>query len=315
MKLFVKGALVAILALSMTACSLINDDDQPFNVFDTKMDESVHYDKSVKGFSQIELEMDITVSDVEVISTNGTDIVFDQEANLKELLATAKYEEHGDTLKVIYSNKDSYKLKAQSQNSKITIKIPEEIKIKIDSNLNVGDYKIDANKLVLTEVNLETNVGDTTLSSNADQSSLSYIKMSSDVGDLFLDIENAESLDTVKMDTNTGEIRSYFDGNYEQRLELAADTDVGDMHLSFKGDFKEAVNLDLDANVGDIKLELPKGHEMVFDIKSPEFTSSLDWANIEYSKSRDQYKVDGDESQINIKINLNVGDGKFSYSN
>ena len=294
---------------------MINNDDQPFNVFDTKMDESVHYDKSVKGFSQIDLEMDITVSEVEIISTNGTDIVFDQEANLKELLATVKYEEQGDTLKVIFSNKDSYKLKAQSQNSKITIKVPEEIKLKIDSNLNVGDYKIDANKLELTEVNLETNVGDTTLSSNADQSSLSYIKMSSDVGDLFLDIENAESLDTVKLDTNTGEIRSYFDGNYEQRLELVADTDVGDMQLSFKGDFKEPVNLDLDANVGDVKLELPKGHAMVFDIKAPEFTSSLDWANIDYSKSRDQYKVDGDESQFNIKINLNVGDGKFSYSN
>ncbi len=315
MRLFFKGVLVTTLALSLTACSLINNGEQPFTVFDTKMDESVHYDRSVKGFSQIELEMDITVSDVEIISTNGTDIVFDQEANLKELLATAEYEAHGDTLKVIYSNKDSYKLKAQSQNSKIIIKVPEEIKLKIDSNLNVGDYKIDANKLELTEVNLETNVGDTALSSNVDQSSLSYIKMSSDVGDLFLEIENAEALDTVKLDTNTGEIKSSFEGNYDQRLELVADTDVGDMQLSFKGAFKEVVNLDLDANVGDVKLELPKGHEMAFEIKAPEFTSSLDWANIDYSKSRDQYKVEGDKSQFNIKLNLNVGDGKFSYSN
>lgn len=310
---------IIFMSLSITACSYFtkeNDDQSLFqNAFDNTLDEKISYSKDLSGYDKIELNMDLTVSDVKIDVSNDHQLKYDQAANRQELLATVEYKEKGDTLIITFVNDKKVNIIAGSQTSKTQVMIPEGVEVKLDTNLDVGDMTINAKDITFTEITSNSDVGDINLFATKSQDQLSYISISSDVGDLNVNVDKgAKTLETIKLETNTGRIKTSLDGNYEEAITLTAHIDVGDVKLESKGNFEKQVEIDVKSSVGDVTISVPKNHEMSVKPSITEFTSSLDLEDIPFEKSKGEYLLDGNKSIFKIDLTVTVGDATILYA-
>lgn len=308
-----------ILSLSITACTYFTKEDNKSSLFekalDNTLDEKISYVKDLSDYDKIELNIDLTVSDVNIAVSNDRSLKYDQAANREELLASVDYKEKGDTLIITFKNDKKINIIAGSQTSKTEILIPEGVKVLYDTNLDVGDVTINAKNIDFTEITSNSNVGDISLLATKAQDQLSYISISSDVGDLAVNIdEGAKILDTVKLKSNTGKISTRFDGNYEAPIALTANIDVGDIKLDSPGNFEKQVEIDVKSSVGDVTISVPKEHQIELKPTLTEFTSSLDIKEIPFDKSKGEYTVKGDKSAFKIDLTVTVGDATLLYS-
>lgn len=315
-KLLLTMTVIAV-AITVSACTFWNKNDgEGFSLLDNELDESVNFNEDLSNYKKLELNVDLSVSEVKIEATNGDTLKYAQKANKIELLANLTKEENGDTIVLTFKNEKNPKLISGSQTSETTILIPEGIEVVIHSDGDVGDLSIDLDSITVLEIDATTNVGEINLNGNQDQSKLSYIKTTSDVGDIHT-LLNGEmnALEQIVANTATGEIEIKINGEFERVMEVDVKSSVGDISLDFDGNYDESVSVIATTNVGDIDLFVPRAHEIVLDADTAEFTSKLEIDDMPFTKSKSIYTIEGDKSPFNIDLTVNVGDATIKYSN
>lgn len=308
---------IIAVAFSVSACTFWNkNDEEGLSLLDNTMDESVSFNEDLSNYKTLELNIDLSVSDVTIEAINGDTLKYSQKANKVELLAGLTKEDNGDKIILTFKNEENPKLISGSQTSKTVILVPEGVEVVIHSNGDVGDYKIDMDSLKVAEIDASTNVGDIDLTANQDQLILSYIKTTSDVGDIRTTLNgDMNALEQIVANTATGEIDINLNGSFETAIDIEAKSDVGDITLDFEGDYEEAVTIMAASSVGDMDLFVPRKHEVVLEAHTTEFTSKLEIDDMPFSKSKSIYTIDGDESKFSIDLTVTVGDATVKYSN
>ncbi len=308
---------IIAVAFSVSACTFWNKNDgEGFAFLDNEMDESVSFNEDLSNYETLELNIDLSVSDVTIEATNGDTLKYSQKANKVELLADLTKEENGDKITLTFENEENPKLISGSQTSKTVILVPEGIEVVIHSNGDVGDLMIDLDSITVTEIDASTNVGDIDLTANQDQSKLSYIKTTSDVGDIRTTLNgDMNAIEQIIANTATGEIDINLNGSFESAMGVEAKSDVGDITLNFDGDYDEAVTIMAASSVGDMDLFVPRKHEIVLEAHTTEFTSKLEIDDMPFAKSKSIYTIEGDESKFSIDLTVTVGDAAVKYSN
>ncbi|GAB6106827.1 DUF4097 family beta strand repeat-containing protein [Fusibacter bizertensis] len=306
---------LVILSLSMSACTYLTKEENKIPFFDNTLDKKVSFAKDLSDYDKIELNIDLTVSEVNLDVSSDHQLKFDQAANREELLATADYKEKGDTLIITFKNEKKLNIIAGTQTSKTEILIPEGIEVILDTNTDVGAVKINTKDILYTEITCNANVGDIDIYATKSQDQLSYINLSTDVGDLNVNLDKgAEKLETVELKSNTGGIKSSLKGTYSQPLALSARTDVGDINLKTSGDFEAQVEINAKSSVGDVTISVPENHEVKLKPTLTEFTSSLNIKDIPFNKSKGVYAIEGNKSNFEIDLTVTVGDATILYA-
>lgn len=309
-------ATLILLSISLTACTYWTNDDDGFDLLDSDLDESINFEKDLSSYDRIEINIDLTVSSVDVEAINGDTLKYEQKANREELLADFDFSDNGDTAVLTFKNDHGFKIASGTQNSEAFIQIPKGIEVVFISNLDVGDCELKLNDVDMVEIDASTNVGQIKIESNDDLEVLSYIKATSDVGDITLNLEGTlETLEDVNLSTNTGKISARFDGELSKALAIESKTDVGEITLNFGGKYKSQVTCKAESSVGDVRIYVPKNHAVELDANMTEFTTSLEISDIPFTKSKSTYKIDGDESLFKIDMTVSVGDATVKYSN
>jgi uncharacterized protein YxeA len=308
---------IIAVAFSVSACTFWNkNDSEGFSFLDNEMDESVSFNENLSNYETLELNIDLTVSDVKIEATNGDTLKYSQKANKVELLAGLSKEDNGDKIILTFKNEENPKLISGSQTSKTVILVPEGIEVIIHSDGDVGDLVIDLDSLTVLEIDASTNVGDIELSANQDQSKLSYIKTTSDVGDIHTVLNgDMNALEKIVAKTATGQIDINLNGSFESEIDVDAKSDVGDITLDFDGTYDDAVSIKVASSVGDMALFVPRKHEIVLEAHTTEFTSNLEIDDMPFTKSKSRYNIEGDKSTFNIDLTVTVGDAAIKYSN
>lgn len=306
---------LVILSFSISACTYLTEGKNKIPFFDNTLDKKVSFAKDLSDYDKIELNIDLTVSEVKLDVSSDHQLKFDQAANREELLATVEYKEKGDTLVVTYKNDKKINIIAGSQTSKTEILIPEGVEVLLDTNTDVGSITVNAKEILFTEITCDANVGDIDIYATKTQDQLSYINLSTDVGNLNVSLDKgAKKLETVELKSDTGGIKASLDGTYSQPLSLKARTDVGDIKLESKGDFEAQVDIDAKSSVGDVTISVPEKHEVKLKPTLTEFTSSLDIKDIPFNKSKGVYVIEGNKSIFKVDLTVTVGDATISYS-
>ena len=304
-------------AISLSACTFWNNNEgEGFSLLDNDMDETISFNEDLSDYKKLELNVDLSVSEVKIEATNGDTLKYTQKANKTELLAGLTKEENGDTIVLTFKNEKNPKLISGSQTSETVILVPEGVDVVIHSNGDVGDLNIDVDGLSVLEIDASTNVGDISLSGNQDQTKLNYVKTTSDVGDIHTVLNgDMNALEQIVANTDTGEIDISINGAFKSAIDVDAQSDVGDIRLDFDGNYDETVTIITSSSVGDVDLFVPRKHEIVLEAHTTEFTSSLEIDDIPFTKSKSIYNIEGDESTFNIDLSVTVGDATVKYSN
>lgn len=314
-KLLLTMTIIAV-AISVSACTFWNNDGEGISLLDNEMDESVSFNEDLSNYDKLELNVDLSVSEVTIEATNGDTLKYSQSANKKELLADLTKDQNGDTIVLTFKNEKNPKLISGTQTSKTIILIPEGIEVVISHDGDVGDLYLDLDQLNVLEIDANTNVGAIEVIGNQDQNQLSYLKATSNVGDIKTVLNGKmQALEQIVTNTNTGEIDISLDGTYESAIDLEAKSDVGDIRLEFEGNYEESVNVITTSSVGGLNLFVPRKYKIVLDADTTEFTSNLVIDDIPFTKSKSIYSIEGDAGVFNIDLKVNVGDATVKYSN
>ena len=91
---------IIVLMFAISGCKVIEDTSEKISQLDADMDKKVSYTQSLKGFDEIELHVNLTVSEVKIQYSDDDEIQFNQKSNRDELLAKQMVDEVGDTLKI-----------------------------------------------------------------------------------------------------------------------------------------------------------------------------------------------------------------------
>ncbi len=314
-KLLLTMTIIA-LAFSLSACTFWTKDGGEGFSLDNELNESVSFNEDLSSYDKLELNIDLSVSEVTIEATNGETLKYSQKANKVELLAGLTKDINGDTIVLTFKNEKNPKLLSGSQTSKTVILVPEGIEVVIHQNGDVGDIEIDLDSLTVLEIDANTNVGDIGLNGNQDQTKLNDIKIITDVGDIQT-VLNGEmpALEQIVANTATGKIDISINGTFESAIDVEARADVGDVRLDFDGNYDKPVTVITSSSVGDLNLLVPKKHKIVLDAHTTEFTSSLEIDEIPFVKSKSTYNIEGDKSIFKIDLSVTVGDATIKYSN
>lgn len=316
MKRIILGIILMLSFTSLAGCTFWTNDENKSTFFDGTLSESIRFEEDVTGFDQVKLSLDLSVSSVTVESIKGKKLIYEQKSNRKELLADVNKNTSGNALDLHFKNDQRLKITTGTQNSEVTIRIPEGLTLIYESNVGVGDMEIALDDLKVNDLNVKLNVGKIHVFSKQDQNTLEKIILNTDVGDIKTDLNGAfDVLKEVYAKSNTGSVKLLLEGSYANTISISGQSDVGEVHIDLPGSFKKPVTCKVNSSVGDVMVRLPKNHEIVIDAKTTEFTSNLELKDLKYSKNKERYTVTGDKSKISVDLSITIGKAVVAYSN
>lgn len=313
MKKYYKVVIGLLFILLFTGCT--NDikfgEKDLFEEASPDMKEQVEYKEDLGKFDKLVLEIDLTVSGVKISSTGSDDLIYNQVANRKDLLAEMDIDKSGGIITITFKNDPDKKINIGSQNSQTEIFIPENLLTDLRVDLNVGDLSIKSKQLNFENIIVGLDVGalDITLSDNNEQ--LGKIELSSNVGDMVLEMNgkfpNFHTLETL---TDVGSNSVTLDGDFGEKLSIVGESHVGELTYQIIGDFEKDVDVVLTSNTGELNLKLPKHSPVELTAESNKFTSKVDINFDDYSIKNDAYLFNTTENggKISIKASVNIGD-------
>lgn len=313
MKKYYKIVLGLILVLFFTGCSngIQFGDKDFFKDALPDMKEQVEYKEDLGKYDKLVLEVDLTVSGVKISSSDSDELIYQQIANRKDLLAEMEVSEKSKTITLTFKNDPDRKINVGTQNSQTEIFIPETLLTDLQVNLNVGDLSIKGEQLSFENIRSNLDVGalDITLSDDHDQ--LEEIELSSNVGDIVLEMNgNFPNLHTLETLTDVGSNSVTLDGDYGEKLSIKGESHVGELTYEFIGDFDKDIKAVLTSNTGELNLKLPKNSPVELTTESNEFTSNVDIKFDDYTVKNDTYLFNTSTKggNISIKASVNIGD-------
>lgn len=305
---------LALGAFLLTGCSLNTKSDGLNSLFeetvDSKLSFEKKYEENLKDYEYLELEIDMEVTDLTLVSTKDSQFMFDQKANKEELLATYEFKSDDKKAKIILKNKSKLAFNIPIKNSKVTLTVPEHLLIQMNSTLNVGDVKIEDANTRFETLESQVDVGNQTITLE-DNEALKSLSIKSDVGDHTLTLKGLyQSLSTLSALTNVGDVTFNLDGELKESLTLIQESNVGDVKGDLRGTFK-SVQYDLSTDTGNISLGLPKNLSLALNLEQNEYTTDVEMKGITYEmEGEDMYFINNPtrSKDNHFKAKTNIGD-------
>lgn len=302
-------------AMLFSGCSILANAEETVNEIANNagsMDQTVAYDEDLSDYKTLTLELDFEVSDVKLVASEDQTLHFEQKANRKELLAEMKKDKSGDHITLTFEN--TTKFNFNTKNSQITIAIPEEILISLDSDIDVGDLIADESPLTFDTVLIHQNVGESKLKLTKLESLLS-VESLCDVGSIVIDLDGeASELYKIKAETNVGEVTLKTAGSYDKDIDITLSSNVGDVDCDLYGKFKQVTG-SIHTDTGSIDYSVDKSLPAKLKLSANEFTGDIHFKTIDsFQDSDDTYYInDADKNVKSIfEIGVNIGDINIS---
>jgi hypothetical protein len=313
MKKYSAVAIGLIMVMLFTGCTngFGFNEKSVFENASEDLKEKVEYKEDLGRFDNLVLEVDLTVSGVKISASDGDELIYRQIANRKDLLADMKISEKGKTITLSFENKPDKKINVGTQNSQTEILIPKNLLTDLEVDLNVGDLSIKSNQLDFEKIISKLDVGAMDITITGDQTQLSEIKLSGNVGDLKLEMSgDFPKLHTLQTLTDVGSNSVTLNGDYGEKLSIKGESHVGELTYELIGNFDQKVDAVLTSNTGELNLKLPKTSPVELTAETNKFTSKVDINFDDYTIKNDAYlfNTSGKGGTLSIKASVNIGD-------
>lgn len=307
---FKTTALIGIISVFLfSGCSVLVDAEETVNeITSAPMDQSVQFDEELSDYKSLTLHLDFEVSDVTLVASEDQTLHFKQKANRKELLAEMKKDSSSDHMTLTFENKT--KLNFNTKNSKITIAVPKNLLISLESDIDVGNLSTTSADLKFNTLAVTQNVGETVIELS-ELDALSSIESSCDVGSIHIKLDgDASELKRIKAETNVGEVTLKTAGTYSKEIDLTLTSNVGDVDSTLYGTF-ENINGSIHTDTGSVNSAFDKSLPAKLKISANEFTGDVSFEKISMRQEGDDiYFINNAEDKVEsiIKVGVNIGD-------